>query len=429
MENHYRFFVVLAVLVLAALAAPGATAAAADKITVIMPRHEMDLVGIWEQQTRQFEEATGIRVEFIQMSWDEVADKVLTDLATGGGSYDVIELDNGWLAKFAEADWVEPLNRFASKEYLDSLVPGLLRTFTQGDDVLGIPWNNDTRFFFYNRAMLDRAGIAEPPRTWDEVISQAVRLRQSGIVQYPVAEYWNQEWALANSVAFYLYSFGANYFDAATGAITINRRPALDALEFMVKMLRDLKIAHPSSVTLSQEAAADLFYRGSTALFFQGPPVTYQYANDPSRSRVVGQVEVAQYLPAWKPSLQATLTLPEAFAIPRTSRHKEAAWRYIQFMISKERDRERALTIGSLPLFKELYNDPALLKKYPYWNQFGSQSAVARALPQLTWYDELVQTTIVAVQKALLGQVTPQQAADEIAAFMRGRPVNGKALH
>jgi multiple sugar transport system substrate-binding protein len=43
----------------------------------------MDLKGIWEQQTAEFEQQTGIQVDLIQMSWDEVADKVLTDLAAG----------------------------------------------------------------------------------------------------------------------------------------------------------------------------------------------------------------------------------------------------------------------------------------------------------------------------------------------------------
>jgi ABC-type glycerol-3-phosphate transport system substrate-binding protein len=44
------------------------------------------------------------------------------------------------------------------------------------------------------------------------------------------------------------------------------------------------------------------------------------------------------------------------------------------------------------------------------------------------WYDELVQTTIVAVQQALLGQKTAQQAADDIAKFLEGKPVAGKPL-
>ena len=154
-----RLRIVLLVTLVALLAVGSVSGLAAEKITVIMPRHEMDLIGLWEQQTAEFEQETGIQVEFIQMSWNEVADKVLADLAAGGNTYDVIEFDNGWVAKFAGADWVEPLNSFASQEYLDSLVGGLLNTFTQDGQVLGIPWNNDTRFFFYNEAMLQAAGL------------------------------------------------------------------------------------------------------------------------------------------------------------------------------------------------------------------------------------------------------------------------------
>jgi multiple sugar transport system substrate-binding protein len=402
--------------------------AVAQKITVIMPRHEMDLVGLWEAQTRQFEQESGISVEFIQMSWDEVANKVLTDLAAGGGTYDVIEFDNGWVAKFASADWVEPLGNYADQAYLDSLLPGLLATFTKNGQVLGIPWNNDTRFFFYNKAMLDKAGIAQPPKTWDEVVADSAALKDKGIVEYPVTEYWNQEWALANSFAFYLYSFGTDYF-SADGTITINKPQAVKALAFMVDMLKTQKIANPSSITLSQEAAADLLYAGNAAFFFQGPPVTQNYANDPQRSKVVGQVEAAAWLPAESGESQATLTLPEAFAIPKASKNKDAAWQYIHYMISPERDRERAEKLGSLPLFTALYTDPALLQKYPYWEQFGAQSAKARPLPQVEWYDELVQTTIVAVQRALLGMQSPQQAADSIAAFMAGKTAGGVTLH
>jgi multiple sugar transport system substrate-binding protein len=136
----------------------------------------------------------------------------------------------------------------------------------------------------------------------------------------------------------------------------------------------------------------------------------------------------APYLPAIDTETQATLTLPEAFAIPSSSKNKEAAWKYIEYMISPERDRERAEVLGSLPLFSDLYDDAALLEQYPFWEQFGEQSAVARPLPQVEWYDELVQTTIVEVQRALLGSQSPQQTADNIAAFMEGLEVNGVPL-
>ena len=416
----------LLMLLVLSLGLAGTIGYTASRITVIIPRHEMDLIGIWEEQTHEFEKKTGIQVELIQMSWDEVADKVLTDLAAGGRSYDVIEFDNGWVAKFAAADWLEPLNKIAPKEYVDSLLPGLVDTFTRKGQLLGIPWNNDTRFFFYNKSMLAKAGFSTPPRTWEEVVTQARKLKQMGICEYPIAEYWNQEWALANSVAFYLYSFGGNYFE--DGKITIDQSPALDSIKFMVDLLNKEKIVNPSSTVMSQEAAADLFYRGSSAFFFQGPPSTFNYVNDPKLSKVVGQVEAAPWLPGKTASLQATLTLPEAFAIPKNSRNKDLAWKYIEFMISKEKDKERALKIGSLPLFSDLYDDGQLLKLYPYWEQFGQQSLVAKPLPQVEWYDELVQKTIVSIQETLLGFKSPQEAASSIGEFMVGRKVDNRQL-
>ncbi len=389
---------------------------ASSDITVLMPRHEMDLIGIWEEQTREFERETGISVEFIQMSWDEVADKVLIDLASGGGTFDVIEFDNGWVAKFGNSGWLEPLNEIASEQYVNDLLPGLVSAFTNDGQLYGIPWNNDTRFFFYNKEMLKKAGITAPPKTWEEVVEQSKILKEKGICEYPIAEYWNQEWALANSIAFYLYSFGGDYIE--NSEVTINKSPSLDAITFMVDMLIKEELVNPSSVTLSQEAAADLFYRGSSAFFFQGPASMFNYANDPKKSQVVGDVEVASWLPGKTSSLQATLTLPEAFAIPKSSKNKDLAWKYIQFMISKKKDKERAEAIGSLPLFKDLYTDKGLLEKYPYWEQFGEQSDVAKPLLQVAWYDELVQETIVDVQGALLGYITPQEATNQIANFI-----------
>ena len=62
--------------------------ATGEKITVILPRHEMDTIGFYEEKTREFEAQTGIEVELILMSWDQVADRLTADLAAGGGTYD-----------------------------------------------------------------------------------------------------------------------------------------------------------------------------------------------------------------------------------------------------------------------------------------------------------------------------------------------------
>ena len=52
-----------------------AVEATGEKITVILPRHEMDTIGFYEEKTREFEAQTGIKVELILMIWDQVADR------------------------------------------------------------------------------------------------------------------------------------------------------------------------------------------------------------------------------------------------------------------------------------------------------------------------------------------------------------------
>lgn len=88
------------------------------------------------------------------------------------------------------------------------------------------------------------------------------------------------------------------------------------------------------------------------------------YTQDPNISKVAGQVKVG-LVPGATPDLSATLTLPEAYAIPANSKHKEAAWKFIQFMTSRETNKILAQEIGLLPIWTDLYTDPDLLAKYP----------------------------------------------------------------
>jgi len=393
-------------------AAPAEEELAGQKITVIMPRHEMDLIGIWEQQTREFEEETGIEVELIQTEWEKAADKIQVELAANGSNYDVIEFDNSWVAKFLEADWVIPLDDYMPAGMKEELLPGLVSTFSFDDVLYGVTWNNDTRFFMYNGAMLEEAGIQEPPHTFDDLIEQTETLKEKGISNYGWADFWPQSQALANSHAYFLYSFGGDFFDGEGNPI-FNNDAGIEALQFMVDALNE-EVVDPASLTYEQEDAANVFYKGDTPFFLQAWPGVYAFSNDEEQSNIVGQVKVAEWIPAKNEDLQATLNLPEAFAISKFSENKDAAWEFIEFMTSKEKDRERALNIGSLPIWSELYNDAELLEKYPYWEQFGKQIVYAKGHPMITWYDEFSYILQVEVQMALNGQKTAEEALNSI---------------
>lgn len=429
---HYLFFSSLLVLsfMLASCGTPTAApavvatqapvieasqpAAGAETITVIFPKHEADLGGAFEARIREFEKQSGIKVELIQSDWDSVANRILPEISTGGSAYDVVEFDNGWVAEWCGAGWATPLNDFMPAGYTDGMIPGLVDLFSCPDGkVYGIVWNNDTRFFYYNAEKLAAAGFNEPPQTWDEFKQMSLAAKEKSVVSYGMAPFWNQEWSLGNEFHFWTYAFGGQIADAK-GCFLFNKDPnTLAALQYMMDSLKD-GVSNPAGLTYNQAASQDAFLKGDSLFMPQGIAGLMAYVKDPSVSKVDGQIKVG-LVPGVKAGMSAALTLPEAYAIPSKSKHKDAAWKFINFMTSKETNKVLAQEIGVLPIWVDLYTDPELTAKYPFWADFQAQLKTARGLSKLTWYGDFVDISTAEVHKALAGEQTAQQALDNTA--------------
>jgi len=388
-----------------------------DKITVILPEHEMDMIGLHQEKTQQFIDETGIEVELINKGWEAAADDILGDLASGGGSYDVIEFDNAWVAKFVQNEWIIPLNSYMTDEIKNGMLPGLLNKFSAGGNYYGITWNNDTRFYMYNSSML--AGGAAP-KTWDEVSALSANL---GDIAYNDAYRQGQEGC--NQIMFAVFSFGGELVDDAGNPVAGTNKGAFEAFTWLAQAYQD-KVFGPSSLTYTYEEVADSFYAGTFPLFLQAWPGVYADANNADVSKIVGDIAVADYSISKTGAEQTVLTLPEAMAITATSKNPDAAWKYIEYMSSYEFDKERASKIGSLPIWSELYNDPDLLALYPYWEQFGKQSMNARGYPDITWVDDYADIVAKVAQKILAGNVGVQEGLDEMQSMLETAKANAE---
>ena len=389
---------------------------AGTQITLIMPSHEADILGYFEKKAVEFEKQTGVKVNMVSADWDHVADKVLPALAAGSSAYDIVEFDNCWVAQFAETGWLRPLENYAGEEYIKGMLPGLVNLFSAKGHLYGITWNNDLRLFMYNARMLKQAGIGNPPVTWDEFVKQSRRLQAAGIAKYGYIANWEKGQALTNDHTVMVRSFGGRVLDK-NGNPVLDSPQAVAALQFMVDMLYKYKVADPASLTSSQKAAQEVFLRGDTAFFPQAWAGLYAYSRNPEVSKVVGEVEVApKPLSVSKDKIYkgSILSLPEALAIPTTSKHPDEAWAFLEFISNKEANKAQSLAIGSLPIWTDLFNDPELLRKYPYWKQFGLQARYLEGLPAVTWYGELSEIQSIEVMNALTRSKTVEQATRDM---------------
>ncbi|MCL2818771.1 MAG: extracellular solute-binding protein, partial [Actinomycetia bacterium] len=288
----------------------------------------------------------------------------------------------------------------------------LLDLFSADGNYYGITWNNDTRFYMYNSAMLDDLGVEAAPKTWAEV-SELAKTR--GDIAY--LDTYKQEQMGTNQLMFVVYSFGGEFVDADGNPVIGTDPGALEAYTWLAEAYED-KVFGPSSLTIDYEEVAQSFFIGDFPLFLQAWPGVYADSNNADMSKIVGDIAVAPYSVSKTGAEQVVLTLPEAMAITTTSQNKDAAWKYIEYMSSKEFDKERSLEIGSLPIWSDLYNDDELLALYPYWEQFGLQAANSRGYPVIVWVDDFADIVAKVSQKILAGNIGVQEGLDEMQTLM-----------
>jgi len=171
--------------VLTASVATGAlvSAAAAD-ITITYPS---GWEGLMEPAFEEFEKKTGEKVVATVVP-KEIDKRITIDLA-GGAATDVIVYDSYRTSEYAESGYLADLNGYtASWADWDHYFGSLKDISTIDGAVRGIPVYTDVRMLWYNRAIFEKAGIAEPwePKNWNDIFAAAEKIKASNPdVEYP----------------------------------------------------------------------------------------------------------------------------------------------------------------------------------------------------------------------------------------------------
>jgi len=363
--------------------------------------------------TTAFEQANpGIKVNLEFVAYEALHDKIVAAQGAGGSGYDVVLYDVIWPAEFAKHGFVLDVTSRIPDSETAQIFDGAWSTVTYDGKRWGMPWILDTKYLFYNKDMLKRAGIAAPPKTWDELTAQAKILKDKGIVQYPIVWSWAQAEALICDYATLVAAYKGSFFNGDKPAF--DQDGALKAMQYMNDSLRD-GLTNPNSREYLEEDVRRVFSNGDAA-FALNWTYMYSMANDPKESKVAGQVELEPAPGVAGLTTASAVNGSMALGIPSNSQHADEAWKYISYITSQPVQNKYAQL--SLPIWKSSYDDPAVAK--------GQESLIAAAKtsiammfprPTTVSYQELSTILQKWIQKVLLGQVTPeagmQQAVEE----------------
>lgn len=331
-----------------------------------------------QQVLPQFEEETGITVNLETAPYGDLISKQFTSLKGSSGSYDVIDVDVPYWPAFVSNDWIEPLNDqlaesglpqsdFLQRVWDDTVVWGGSDDYLNLDagNVMGIPYQPNVLTLYYRKDLYNEAGLS-PPQTLDDYQQVARELTNRDENRWGMAMMAKEHESLLVEWKSMLYGRGGRFFEGETieespFGISDSWTPVFDN-ETGVETLKYYKELVDAPYTPDGVTSWD--WTNVTQNFVQGRLATGQafsstarVANDPEQSEVAGKVGYAPY-PGSNIS-GSMLRRPHygtwSLAIPRNSKKKRAAWKFIQWLSTTDVQIERA-KYGAQPSRQSAYD-------------------------------------------------------------------------
>ncbi|MBF8194043.1 ABC transporter substrate-binding protein, partial [Nonomuraea sp. K274] len=332
---------------------------------------------------------------------DEQRAQMVANLQAQSSRYDVLGLDVVWTAEFAENGWIIPLERGLFP--LDRFLPPVVETAIYKDKLWAVPYTSNAGLLYYRTDL-----VKEPPRTWAELRHQAREIRKKHNIGGYAGQFLAYE-GLTVNFSEAVQSAGGQILSPDGTEVTLDPATGETALDFLLQGLRERWIPE-ESLSFKEEESRLAFQEGRLAFARNWP-----HGFGPARAELGDKVAVTR-LPGLDGPGSSTLGGVN-LAISAFSKNQHTAQEFIRYFTSLENER-RVLTEGSFPpVWTELYDDPALIRRFPYLPVLKESIMAAKARPASANYNQLSLVIASSVAKAL-GTPTPE-SADDVAVSMK----------
>lgn len=353
----------------------------------------------------EFTEETGISVVFNEVSWDDIRDKVSIAASGGEAAADVIEVDWSWVGEMNSAGWLEPIEM--SDE--DKTDMPTLETFTIDGKILAIPYANDYRIAYYNKAHFEKAGITKAPETWDEVYDALKKIKEAGVVEYPYTMPMNADESATTSMMWMAFSRSGQVFNDDD---TLNQDAVVDALTFENQLVQEGYV-DPAAITFNGMDCYRKITSGE-ASFMVGPTKFVGISNDPEQCSEIGNI-VPILLPGKEGTSEQTMALPEAVGITSFSKNKEEAEEFVKWYSSADIQKRMYAVNSSIPtrnsVLAEMVEDGTFENAGAMLDEANLiKSVFPNGVP--SYYSEMSNTMYNNINQMVLGKQTPQETFD-----------------
>ncbi|HYP25322.1 MAG TPA: ABC transporter substrate-binding protein [Blastocatellia bacterium] len=369
-----------------------------------------------KQAAVDYEASSGVRIEVVELPYDNLFEKELIDLNSGTGAYDLIMLDDPWFPRFAVSEFLTDLGPMYEKrgqggpddDFIATSM-ALCRHPYETGRLYALPYVGNSQLFFYRKDLFEKHGLKEPS-SWQEVLAAAKTIGErersdDGGRLYGYVMRAEQGNAVVADFLPIFWAHGAEMFDPS-GKPSVDSEEGVAALRLMLELGRH---APPGYASFNADEVSAHLLQGSAAMSINWPAWISAFT-DPARSRVAGKMAFTT-LPGERKPGQAEIG-NWLIAIPKGSRNADAAFDFLAWATSPEQMKRSALR-GNPPTRRSVFTDPELLAKFPAYPAQLRSLETSRPRPRTPLWNEIENTFGIFLSKANSGVLTPEEAMSQ----------------
>jgi len=364
-----------------------------------------------------FEKANGIKIEFTMLPVDAWRARLKAELSAGSTGIDLAMLSvqmSEWMSPHL-LDCNEVVAKISARDpafdWKDFLAGGVTAGTFDGR-LVGIPYRLTAQIVMYQKALLEKAGIAQAPGTFEEFRKAALAVN-SPPTRYGFGLMGKQGPATFTNVVAWMFSAGGRLFDVKTGEVFLDDGKAAVGLQFYADLFKKDKVVPPEAMTWEFDdiiAGAQKDRYAMTATFSSYGTIF----NDPKVSQTAGKWAFSPLPGSASKEQSRTLVDGQFMGISKYSKNQDWAMEFMRMACGKDA-MLRSMEGGNSPPRASSLRNPEMVAKYGWPNAAAAAIQTGIPISQYAVWDGLEIALRTGVSETLLGQKTAKVALEGVA--------------
>lgn len=339
----------------------------------------------------------------------------LQTILTAAGSKrfpDVAVIDGNWVARLVEANLLQPLDKYWSKEDQSDFHPAVIADETIGGKPYAIMFQTGMRGLFYRKSQLTAAGLDAFPRDWDALKASLPNFKKQSVVPILLPTKPNNEGNTVHLLSMF-WGLGGELVDEKGAPIFFEGKNG-EILERTFQLYRDLVTEFgmtPQSATMDEVAVRPYLYSGEALSIGQSSSTIRLIWGELPSSK--DDLLVAPY-PLPGGAEPVTVLGGFSYSIMTKDPAKlDAAWKFVAFMTRADNMGALNETLLHLPVRTSIWNDRPFFSTGPLMKTLRTiYDGKVRTRPSVPLYPVISTALSMGLSEVVSGSSTPAKAVE-----------------